>query len=174
MAFKLEKSWIWRLLIVLYAGVYLYVAFLAALASLEQWPHKEQDPKLTNAVCSNGKTINLSRNDIYEYDLTNGSKEDKMLRQGCYTLTRPTVQPGEKLPIESLWDKEATTYTIQRYTVSKGHIGFVALYFLGAFLVGFLVVEAVKTVVLFVMGVSIWRGGIAYAINFLADLFTPS
>lgn len=174
MAFKLEKSWIWRLLIVLYAGVYLYVVFLAVLASLEQWPHNELDPKLTNAVCSNGKTINLSKNGISEYDLTKGSKEDKMLHQGCYTLTRPTIQPGEKLPIESLWDQEATIYTIQRYTVTKGHIGFVILYFLGAFLVGFLFVEAVKTAILYVLGVSIWRGGIAYAINLLADLFTPS
>ena len=61
-------------------------------------------------------------------------------------------------------------YYVRLYFDSYGSWGNVFTYLAVGFLIAFGIIETVKTIVLYIMGISVWKGGLQYAIIFIASL----
>ena len=111
-------------------------------------------------LCSNGTEYGLVENNIDRFELYDDySNESKRVMRAC----QDDVNGIEPLPT-------VKNYTVEYPKKTVGSWDSVVLWLAVGFIVLFAVIETIKTIVLYVLGIHIWRGGLWYGVLFLDNI----
>jgi hypothetical protein len=173
-----EKAW-YRLLKVVYIGIWCVALFLLVVISWSNKPSQVSDFDNAYVLCSNGTKYNLVKNNINRFELYYDDSEDskRVLRacqdnvniQNKLTGKIESVRP-DKLHLYGLANlplPSSKNYTVEFPEKTVGSWDSVVLWFACGFIAIFAVIETLKTIVLYVLGIHIWRGGLWYGVVFL-------
>ena len=172
---KIEQSAVWRLLKVIYIGLYLIVVSFAVLINWEERPHsvKKIDEVVMN--CENGKQYPFRPDTPSYFYSLEGVKFTPWQR-----IVAVQTCAGEWDSINSMPDESANTkgeevdalvakgyepdwnFTIDYAYENKGGWQQAIKNFAILFIISFAIIEAVKSALLYILGISIWRGGLGY------------
>lgn len=173
-----NKAW-WRLLKVVYIGLWCISLFLLVVISWSNKPRQVKDFDNGYVLCSNGTKYGLAKNNIDRTELYyDSSDETKRVLRSCQdnvniqnklTGNIESVRPDElyvyglaNLPLPS-----TKNFALEYPEKTVGSWDSVFLWFAVGFISVFTVIETVKTILLYVLGIHIYRGGLWYGVVFL-------
>jgi len=162
---KLSTYWWWRLLVVIYAISYIVILLISCIIGYSNQPYSVDDYSKRYAECANGQKYDLDKyRDAIFYD---GSNDDKTMRIWCAGNYDITTKEGEKKSVPAydlpkygykLPDITEVNYSIKLPQKINGSEWNVIKWFLITYIVGSIVLEFVKSLILYIMGLNIWRG----------------
>ncbi len=159
-----NKAW-YRFLKVIYVLVWLIAFLIIGFITYLQRPYSSINYYKIGWNCTNGKSWEFSpANSVY--DLANPGftdADEENVRKTCEYGNDYRNNP-EQLKA-SLPAKNYTLYNIYDHYGSSNGMGW-SLFI--SFFVSFIIIEGVKSAILYIIGVPVWRGGLLYLLKFLA------
>lgn len=161
-----EKAW-YRFLKVFYVLAYLVCFAVVAFIGYIGWhEYNWNDMSSIKVICDNKKVYKFTPSqDFYSIDKVYfNAKEEVYVKRLCAYGVGQTS--NETLPFVL-----ERNYKIDYITHHEGSWKKVIFYTAIGWLVAYLIIEAVKSMLLYVLGVSIWRGGLLYGLLFISEMF---
>jgi len=160
-----QKMW-WRFLKVVYVVLWIIALLIVSSLGYSELPRKSIDFGRAEFECSNKTTWTFyPTNPVYVLDSPNLTAPDEEdIRKTCMYDNNWRKNPNQlSAPLP---EKNYTLHYV--YNTYGGLDKLFATVVIG-FIISFIVIEAFKSAILYVLGISIWRGGLFYLILFLAS-----
>ena len=161
--YKLLEKWWWRALKAIYVLVWLATFSLIALTAYSSRPYTTQDNYYIGINCNSGQSYKHFLADSYYGDKPTFTNEE------VDQLNRLCAYGKNASP-----DSPAITETNFKYDILYNNYGSwkaVAISIGVGFLVALILIEGIKSIVLYVLGVHVWRGMWVYVTLFLLGMF---
>lgn len=161
---SLSDKWWWRALKAVY--VLVWVVSLSFLAIIGYFGRPQQTPSdyWINIDCykkENNWRFNPSLPFTSQTDVKFTYSEEDYVKKVCeYGLNKGDYAQFQSVP--------NSNYYVRTYFDRYGSW----TYFPVGFLVAFVLIEAVKTMLLYIMGINVWRGMLLYGLLFVASIFS--
>lgn len=161
---KEDKAW-YRFLKVIYILTWIVAFMIIGLITYLQHPYESTNYYKIGFKCNNGKSWEFSpTNSVYNLENPGfNSSDEENVRKTCEYGNDYRNNPDQLTA--ALPEKNYTLYHLYDHYGSSNGMGW-ALFI--SFLISFILIEGIKSAILYIIGVHIWRGGLLYLIKFLA------
>jgi len=164
------SKWWWRALKVIYIFMWIVSILLLISIAYSARPHKVQNYSRININCNkkeNSFNFSPSGGLFTTLDDLNWTKdEEELATKSCeYGLHRNDYA---QLP------SVARNYTVSLYFDAFGSWNDVFIILSVGLLIAFILIETFKTIILYIIGISIWRGMLLYGLLLLISIFSSN
>lgn len=158
-----HKAW-WRFLKVIYVGVYVFFTlFVLFIAYLER-PQQVGSNYNNQLICDNGASFTQRNSNNHLELLKPGSQEDIWARRICQYGETEEYKLVDRYPTS-----ENKNFRVELASKIVGSWqDFFKVLGIGLVII-FTAIELIKSAVLYILGISVWKGMLLYLIMFLAS-----